>query len=1061
MKDTIITKIIPKTHRSVLFFLLFIFFLGFFTFIALVEGLRIDKLSLGGVKVEKLYLKWDDSLHIKAAKLDLTDLKTDNTPLSLKPLSKLPDIIRMVDNWIATIYIEKIHYKSFSASLEYQKNQQGKISLLGSKNEHFIGYFDLNTTEFHFVLPAYQFNEATFSTHLDIDLTSQRLKGFITLALPQTPKMTAFFVGDTDTLSFSLQASHRFTTLKPLVSFARLEPDVVPWIAEYAKASSIQLNHLSGKFHYSNPSELLQSLKADATFFNGSYAFATGFEPIYASKIDLNFSKGKLYILPRNGTFYSLPTEQSYLTIDFSTEHTMLDAFIRTQHAKLNDPILALLKFYEIDLPIKQTLGECAVDLTLSIDLHDFNTVAKGTFTPSTSEILLDKIPLKTEGGIVHLDGTNVTFDHFIAHYGDNLASARVEGKYDATLEKGMINIDAYAVSALQGNLTLHNTNEPVHVSYIIEPKGDTLSVQPSHWNFFGEKLSLEGFSAPFDYTHASVSVNSLAFSLSNTISGSVQAVFDGMKKQTDAKLHLKQFKLGEIELQHVPLNIDIHYEDQNAHFSISNSSAWSIHQLPVLISPFDAEYKNNTIVFEDIETVLGDLFKGSFNGEYRIDEQEGTISLDNMFPISPKMVPIIDKKESLELKLNTKDDVLTISAPSLKAHFATIPKGWKISLDDISLLSNKSPLLRKYNINNGFLNLFYSGESSRYTFNGEIDYPYPLMLINDAPLSHYKFSGSHQNTTTTVRVNDRITISQTPETIHVRANNAGLNLPVLFKFLSEHSEDASHPTSNDPSPSVHMYATNSYLYLMKGRKILTDTFSAIMVDDKFDASLRYMNGTANLKIRNDLFSIEGEGFNDKFMEHLFALSDFSGGAFSFQANGKADAFDGLMRVEHTILKDYKVMNNILAFINTIPSLATFSLPNYNAKGLPVDEGYAHIAYKKGVVFVDNFTLNSPEMKIMGNGRADFNENQLEGTLTLKTDLGSALGKVPMVGYILLGDDGSLATTLSLNGKLDDPKVETAIAKEIATAPFNILKRTLVYPFLWMLDDKNTNKKSH
>jgi hypothetical protein len=239
----------------------------------------------------------------------------------------------------------------------------------------------------------------------------------------------------------------------------------------------------------------------------------------------------------------------------------------------------------------------------------------------------------------------------------------------------------------------------------------------------------------------------------------------------------------------------------------------------------------------------------------------------------------------------------------------------------------------------------------------------------------------------------------------------------------------------------------------MKGRKIVADTFDATLKNDNFDASLHHMNGSAILKIRNDLFSIDGQGFNDKFMEHLFALSDFSGGGFSFTAKGRTDAFDGLMRVENTILKDYKVLNNVLAFVNTVPSLTTFSLPNYNSKGLPVDEGYAHFAYKKGVLSVDNFTLNSPEMKITGTGRADFNANQLDGSLTLKTDLGSSLGKVPMVGYILLGDDGSLTTTLTLSGKLDDPEIDTAIAKEIVTAPFNILKRTLVYPFLWMMDD--------
>jgi hypothetical protein len=218
------------------------------------------------------------------------------------------------------------------------------------------------------------------------------------------------------------------------------------------------------------------------------------------------------------------------------------------------------------------------------------------------------------------------------------------------------------------------------------------------------------------------------------------------------------------------------------------------------------------------------------------------------------------------------------------------------------------------------------------------------------------------------------------------------------------------------------------------------------------------MNGSAMLKIRQGLFSIDGSGFNDNFMDHLFALSDFSGGNFSFQAKGESESFEGIMRVENTILKDYKVLNNVLAFVNTVPSLTTFSLPNYNTKGLPVKEGYAHFSYNKGIVNVDNFTLNSPEIKILGEGNADLKKQTLKGALTLKTDLGSALGKVPLVGYILFGDDGSISTTVTLSGKLDNPKVETAIAQEIVTAPFNILKRTLVYPFLWMIPDDKKKK---
>ncbi|MCF6330599.1 MAG: AsmA-like C-terminal domain-containing protein, partial [Sulfurimonas sp.] len=64
----------------------------------------------------------------------------------------------------------------------------------------------------------------------------------------------------------------------------------------------------------------------------------------------------------------------------------------------------------------------------------------------------------------------------------------------------------------------------------------------------------------------------------------------------------------------------------------------------------------------------------------------------------------------------------------------------------------------------------------------------------------------------------------------------------------------------------------------------------------------------------------------------------------------------------------------------------------------------------------------------------------------LKTDLGSAASKIPIVGYILFGDD-TISTTLKVIGKLDNPKVKSMIAKDIIVAPINIIKRTLSLPF--------------
>ena len=1038
-----------------LFGLFFTFFLGFFTFIALLEGIHFDHLSFNGLKVEKLYLKWENGLLIRAEKVDLSALESDNLPLTLKPLGKLPPLIRHTERWVKQIDINTIQYDSIKFSLHYYENSPGRVTLFDGNNSY-NAVFTLNENVFNLSLPQGSIKGAKISGTLKVELPQQRLFTNIDLNLPNTPTLFVKASGDTDSLTFSVHAKEPLHTVTPIVEFLGVDPEIQPWITQYAKASLITLEDLRGSFHYDKPEELIKALRAKATVFNGEYTFASGFEPIKAPRVDLSYNDGKLNIYPKSGTFYSLPTESSHVVIDFTTPHTMLDAHIRSSHAQLNTPITNLLHFYTITLPIRQTSGECDVDLNLSVNLHSLETTANGLFLPTDSEILLDQIPLKTQGGVVKLSRNNVTFDHFIAHFED-VAHARVSGEYDASSEKGSVSIDAYEVAPLPNkkHLSLWDSKEPLHVKYLIAPKGDSLSIMPSHWNVMGEKLQIEAFSAPFDYRNATSSLKSVPFSLSDTIHGKINGYFNGSKRQTDIQIELDDFKLGEIQLNHSPFTMDIHYDHNRSTLRSNSASAWTIHQLPLLLSPFNASMGSDEIAFDQIEAVLGDLLKGKFTGHLSLDTLKGSIRINDMVPLSPKISPLIDAQEILYLALDASGEEIVLDSEALGAHFSTIPHGWKITLDDIALLSMRSPILRQYHIEKGNLNLFYTPAKSLYTFNGTIEYPYALMMINDKAVSKYNFSGLYQDGLTNIRVNDRLMINRRDEKIDVQAKNIGINVPQLFKFLSAHqrTNESSSKAGTESSP-IHIHSSNTHLYLMKGRRIVADRMEATLSNDDLDASLFHMGGSASLKIRNGLFYIDGNGFNDKFMEHLFALSDFSGGKFSFQAKGEADEFEGVMRVENTILKDYKVLNNVLAFVNTVPSLATFSLPNYNRQGLPVKEGYAHFAYNKGSVNVDSFTLNSPEMDILGEGRADLNTQTLNGILTLKTDLGSVLGKVPMVGYILLGDDGSLSTTLTLSGKLDDPKIDTAIAKEIATAPFNILKRTVVYPFLWMMEDK-------
>jgi len=147
-----------------------------------------------------------------------------------------------------------------------------------------------------------------------------------------------------------------------------------------------------------------------------------------------------------------------------------------------------------------------------------------------------------------------------------------------------------------------------------------------------------------------------------------------------------------------------------------------------------------------------------------------------------------------------------------------------------------------------------------------------------------------------------------------------------------------------------------------------------------------------------------------------------------------------------TTMIDYKLLNNVLAFINTVPSLVTFSLPGYNKKGLHAKNAYVKFHAKKGVFDISDIYLESKELKILGKGNADINKNSIDLVLNLKTDLGSNLSKVPLVGYIIL-DGKNISTTLKVTGNLNDPTVNTMLAKDIVVAPLNIIKRALTLPY--------------
>lgn len=1049
MNDKTIIKIIKKIHFNLLVFFLVTFLTGFFIFVALLEGFTISHLKLGDIKFERLYLKWDNRLTITASIIDLNELHHDNEPITLKPLSKITDSIYWMQRWVSSVDIKAIRYHNATVSLQYHKNSLGTLDIRLGKIR-MDGYFAITPSKFKLTLTSKSGSIANVSGLLHLYLKEQKLNAWGRFELPNTPILRAYATGDQKRLGINIKADRSFTALDELVDFFDVPPKSRPWITQYANASQLTLHECHGSFLYDQPQNLLQSLFIRASVDNASYTFAPTIAPIVSNKVDLIFKNGILGIYPLNGSFYTIPTQKSHLFIDFNPKHILLNAHILTNHAQLNDSILNLLNYYDITVPIRQNSGICNVDLNLSIDLNNFNTTAKGRFAPGKSELQLGNFIFQTMGGIVTLDTNKVFFSGFDANYKNKL-HAQVLGNYDAHIEKGSVKISPYSFTPTGDPTVLSLSTNPLKTIavYNIGPRHDTLQFMPTQWRVMDEIVNVEGFTIPYDFKIASAVIPKLHFSVPDKIQGTFAGKIS--PETWWIQLGLDKFNAHDLLLRTKNYALTLINDKNGVNITSNLTSSWKINEQDFSLSPLKIHASENKLTFDNIKVKIETFLEASISGEYLWKSSQGSLSLNNMVALNDTISSYINVNKNQIFSINAAQEHLTLHSQSMGIDFTTMALGWKITVPDISLLSNNSPLLHRYQITHGNANLYYYPKELRFTFNGIIDYPYHLMMVNEQSLSSYRFSGSYQNGKTSIRVNDRLKIDY-DKSIHIRANNMGINAPELARWLDIPTGKKSQESS--ASIPIYLNATNTHLYLMKNRKVIADTLTATLNGDDLEARMTHGPGWADLLMKNGLYHVTGSHFNDIFMEHLFAFSDFRGGAMSFELGGKVDDFEGIMRIEDTILKEYKLLNNVLSFINTVPSLATFSLPNYNTKGLPTKEAYSHFTFRNHQFHVDNFTLNSPELKMYGNGNVNFKEDSIKGTLTLKSDLGSQLGRIPMVGYILFGNDGSISTTVDLKGKLSDPIVETAIAKEIITAPFNILKRTVTYPFLWMMDDE-------
>jgi hypothetical protein len=628
------------------------------------EGFTISHLKLGDIKFEKLYLKWDNRLVITASVIDLNELQRDNEPITLKPLSNITDTVYWMQRWVSSIDIKSIRYQNTEVSLHYHKNSLGTLDVHLGKIR-MDGYFALTPSLLKITLSSKSGSTANVNGLLHLYLQEQKLNAWGRFALPHTPILRAYAVGDQKKLRINVKADHSFSTLNTLVDFFEVSPQTRPWITQYAKASRLTLHECHGSFLYDQPQKLLHTLFIRASVDDAEYTFAPTIAPIIAKKVDLIFKNAVLGIYPHNGSFYTIPTQNSHLFIDFNPQHILLNAHILSNHAQLNDSILNLLRYYKITVPIRQNSGLCNVDLKLAIDLNNFDTTAKGKFIAGKSELQLESFIFQTMGGIVTLDTNKVFFSGFDASYKNRL-HAQVEGHYDALVQKGHVKILPFSFTPTGDPTVLSLSPHPLRpiAVYNIGPVHDSLQILPTQWKVFDETVNIEGFTMPYDFKNASAVIPKLHYSIPDKIQGT----FAGKISPEDWLLQLGLDTLNTQDLSLLTKNYVLTFisEKNGVNITSNTPSSWKLNGQDFSFSPLKIHLNDNKLIFDDIKVRIETFLEGSISGEYLWKLNQGSISLTNMIPLNETISNYINLHKNQNFSINGTHEHLTLHSQSL-----------------------------------------------------------------------------------------------------------------------------------------------------------------------------------------------------------------------------------------------------------------------------------------------------------------------------------------------------------------------------------------------------------
>ncbi|MCI0501008.1 MAG: AsmA-like C-terminal domain-containing protein [Epsilonproteobacteria bacterium] len=755
---------------------------------------------------------------------------------------------------------------------------------------------------------------------------------------------------------------------------------------------------------------------------------------IKSNKLDLFYNNDKVFISSKNNEINSDQITVIAQNLHMQIKNKELDYSADIKDNKLN----ALSVKAHTDLNKKITNGKIFVD-----NIHYEDKVLA-----ESKELLFvvqhNPLSLHLEGNLGLKINTklneikNANLTNFVLDYSDNIAKiqAKVNDMNNATFS---IN---------------HISNFSTNVS-----TGELLSINYK----YKDLAKIENQNLKYSFTNDPFELN---------LTGSMEAIFapnDKLAKvlHKDEITNIENFKINYLDNK-LTFNANIRQQDNKVNIKHISDFDKNISSGSLFVEKFKNEnisnMENQNFAYTIEHNPLKAQIKGDFEATMRLKNEE-TGEIKNKF-----------------ISLNNMNVSYVNNIMSLNANY--LENNNSLFIDNNTNFDTNISRGFVY-INHFFIdhNIDLKNELIPYSVDFKdqlkVNIPkYDLIYINDKNKHNLsigklnKFLGKMNNIVDKKLTYGNIMIDSTDnlKSLNVVVNDLGINMS--SKFFEEYDKGpkvlgASIVQKNPDFIESKVPKISLKLYNSKISLDSIDLNSSVVIGDinKQNIDIQYRpdneKNIIDFHKHGDNVKLRAKDVSGLFMKHVIKRDIFDDGLFDINLDGNATNLTGSVYVRNTTVKDVKILNNLITFINTtpaiinpilvLPTLFRMNETNFDTNGYYIKDGYLNFdyEYKTKMINLPSYYTKSTMMDFKGYGTIDVGNKTLHlpiDVIFLK-DYSKLINKIPIIGYIILGDDKNFVTNVDITGTFDQQDFETHTVKNASKGAINAIKRTFNTPF--------------